>query len=188
MSILFRFLLLLILIYNPLNLFSKTVEAEKSTPKTVIKSDKMELKSTDEKNYFYFDDNVRVIGTNLIVNCDHLEVVSGRSEESKVKIGKIGAVDKIVATGKVRIFQADRQAHAGRADLLPKEGKVILTDSPKVIDKGTEISGWKITLYKDQRKAVVEKNPDAPNTERPTIILDAIPDLGFDPDKKEKEE
>ena len=150
------------------------------SPLTVVRSESLKMTSTPELNYFYFSDNVTIIGNNLLVKCDNLEVTASRSGEAEATIGRIGVIKKIVAIGSVEIFQAGRAALAGRAELLPAEDKIILTDSPQILDRKATVSGWRITLLKGNRTVIVENNPDDIGGSRPTVVLDALPNLGFD--------
>ena len=125
-------------------------------------------------------------GTNLAVTCDRLEVVTSRTGESEATIGEITAIESIVATGGVEIFQAGRRITAGRAELSPHEGLVVLTDQPKIIDGEVEVSGWRITLLKGERKALVEADPEQGQGGRPTVKLDSLPDLGYREKEQEK--
>lgn len=152
-------------------------------PLTVVRSESLEMKSTPEQNFFYFTDKVTITGNNLLVKCDNLEVISSRSGEAEATIGQIGVIKKIVATGSVQIYQAGRAAIAGRAELFPVKNEIVLTDSPSILDQKAVVSGWRITLLKGERKAIVERNPDATSDERPTVILDALPNLGFNKDE-----
>ena len=154
-------------------------------PKTVIQSDSLEMHSGQERNYFFFRDEVRVEGTNLIVTCDLLEVVARREgvgDDPDAIIGQFGAIESIVASGKVEIWQAGRRAEAGRAQVLPHEGRVVLTEGPRVYDGQGEVSGWRITLLQDERRALVEADPGLVG-DRATVILSELPDLGYEDDE-----
>ena len=155
------------------------------SPLTVVRSESLKMTSTPELNYFYFSDNVTIIGNNLLVKCDNLEVTASRSGEAEATIGRIGVIKKFVAIGSVVIYQAGRAALAGRAELLPAEDKIILTDSPRILDRKAVVSGWRITLLKGNRTAIVENNPDDSGENRPTVFLDALPNMGFDSDDNE---
>ena len=157
-------------------------------PLTVVRSESLEMKSTPVENFFYFSDNVTITGNNLLVKCDNLEVIASRTGDAEATIGQIGVIKKIVAIGSVEIYQAGRAAIAGRAELLPDENKIILTDSPRILDKKAVVSGWRITLLKGKRMAIVENNPGADSEDRPTVVLDALPDLGFKKEEKEDAE
>ena len=163
----------------------ETISDQFISPLTVVRSESLEMTSTPELNYFYFSNNVTITGNNLLVKCDNLEVTANRSGEAEATIGRIGVIKKIIAIGSVEIFQAGRAALAGRAELLPAEDKIILTDSPQILDRKATVSGWRITLLKGNRTAIVENNPDGTDGSRPTVVLDALPNLGFDDDKNE---
>ena len=171
-------------------------ESDQPADITVIVSDHLQMRSTEEKNYFYFDQNVQVEATNLVVKSDRMEIIALRENEADdpdATVGEIGAIESIVATGNVEIYQAGRVAYAGRAEVLPREGKVVLSESPRVVDGETEIAGWQIVLNKGERQVIVFPNPDEQaaeaDRERPTITLGggALPDLGFDEDEAVEE-
>lgn len=149
---------------------------------TVITSDLFEMVGGETENYFYFKGDVIVTGTNLYATCDEMEVVADRQQDkaAEAAVGKVGTIQSIVMKGNVDIEQSGRRAEAGRADILPREDKVILTESPKVIDSEGTVSGWRITLYKGERKALVEGQPGG---ERPRIQLPGFQDLGFEDNK-----
>ncbi len=149
---------------------------------TVIVSDSLVMRSGRKRNYFYFENEVLVEGANLVVKCDRLEIVALREaalDQSDAKIGEFGTIQRITASGNVVILQAGRRAEAGRAEVLPGEGKVVLTDSPRVVDGQGEVRGWRITLLKDEKRAVVESDPDG-GGQRSTVRLSKLPDLGFE--------
>ncbi len=188
------FALIFALLLLPLSL-PGAEESAQPAETTVIVSDHLQMKSTEDKNYFYFDQNVQVEATNLVVKSDRMEIIALRENQENdpdATVGEIGAIESIVATGNVEIFQTGRIAYAGRAEVLPREGKVVLSDSPRVVDGETEISGWQIVLNKGERQVTVLPNPDKQaseaDRERPTITLGggALPDLGFE-EVEEKE-
>ena len=154
---------------------------------TVIRSDSLVMKSQPKRNHFHFEGKVRVEGTNLTLECDQLEIVALREagfDQSDATIGEFGTIQNIIAKGDVVIRQAGRRAEAGRAEVFPNEGKVILTDSPRVVNGQGEVSGWRITLLKDERRASVEADPNN-NENRPTVRLSKLPDLGFEPEDED---
>lgn len=155
--------------------------------RTIVDSESLTMQSLPDRNLFYFTGNVVVTGTNLRVLCDEMEVIANRvREDAEAAIGEIGSIEKIVAMGNVRIFQAGREARAGRAEVLPETGKVVLTDNPIVIDSQAEVTGWRITLEQGAKTALVEQDPSG--NQRPTVRLDALPDLGYDPAEEEDED
>ena len=179
-------LLLPILIVSVSSLRSDVGEMEDAksgeSHKTVIQSESLEMRSTPKRNYFYFQTNVRVEGNNLLLTCNNLEVTAtrgGGGDDPNATIGEFGTIESIVATGDVEILQAGRRAEADRAQVLPHLGKVVLTENPRVYDVHGEVSGWRITLLKNERRVVVENNPED-GRQRPTVVLSELPDLGFE--------
>lgn len=67
------------------------------------------------------------------------------------------AVSSIEATGKVvRIFKADGQATCRKAVYEGATEKIILTGDPVAWQKGTRVTGQKITMYLAEDRSVVE--------------------------------
>lgn len=145
---------------------------------TVIDSEQLEMHSTDTLTTFVFTKNVVVTGTNLKLTCDRLEVITTRKGDPTATIGKLGRFKSLIAEGGVHIVQSDREAACGRAEVLPDDDKIILTDHPVVKDlaNGATATGPRMVLYRGERRAVIEGAEDAPSR----IILPAIKDLGFE--------
>ena len=146
---------------------------------TVITSTKMEMWSTDTETRSVFEENVVVIGTNLRITCDKLDVTAIRFDDPKNKDTTLGALEKfktLVATGNVHIIQGDREVTCGRADVFPGEDRVVLTEKPVVIDNSGPYvaTGTRIVLLRGERRIFGDN-----------IKLQGPPirDLGFDKDK-----
>lgn len=153
---------------------------------TVITSLHLQMQGTPQKNYFYFTGDVLVKGTNLEIRCDELTVVSLREGPEGATIGSIGAIEEIVASGAVEIHQAGRSAYAGRADVDPKQGTVVLSDNPRIVDDEVQVEGYKFVLHKGEKKFESIPDPNAPAEQpsRSVVRLGAMPDLGFDQDEE----
>lgn len=150
--------------------------AEETT--TIITSDgEGVMVSTDVETTITFHENVVVIGTDLRLTCDDLKVVVLRKGDPAATIGKLEKFRSMLATGNVHMVQGEREAACGRAEVIPGQDRVVLTENPVVVDhdQNTRISGEKITLLKGQRQVLVEK---------PTLVGPPVKDLGFDKDKK----
>jgi lipopolysaccharide export system protein LptA len=149
---------------------------------TVIVSEQLDMRSTDTQTTFIFSNKVVVTGTNLRLTCDRLEVISTRKGDPTATIGKLGKFKSLIAEGSVYIVQSDREAACGRAEVLPDDDKIILTDNPVVKDlaNGATATGPRMVLYRGERRAVIEGGESAPAR----IILPAIKDLGFEKEKK----
>ena len=149
---------------------------------TVIDSEHLDMHSTDTHTTFIFSKSVVVTGTNLRLTCDRLEVITTRKGDPTATIGKLSRFKSLIAEGRVRIVQSDREAACGRAEVLPDDDKIILTDNPVVKDlaNGATATGPRMVLYRGESRAVIEGAEDAPSR----IILPAIKDLGFEKDPK----
>ncbi len=150
-------------------------EPAPTTP-TTINSQTLDMQSTDDESTFLFTGLVIVTGNNITLTCDRLEAITLRDrkdilgDKDKTSLGQVGKFKSMLATGRVRIEQGERIATCGRAEVLPGEEKIILTLDPMVRDGGSTVVGETITLFRDQRRAVVT---------RPRITLPPLKDLGF---------
>jgi lipopolysaccharide export system protein LptA len=148
------------------------------TQETVITSNSGDLQGGDAENVITFKDNVKVVGTDLIMTCDFLKVTTYRKGDPKAQVGKYGAFKSLLATGHVVINQVGRVARCGRAEVLPGENRVVLMDHPEVISEGDKgkLTGYRMTLYRNQRDVVVESDPN----EKVQLEMPSLKDLGFE--------
>ena len=139
--------------------------------------------STDQEITSTFRDKVVVTGNNLKLTCDFLTVVALPKTNTTAVLGKYGYFKSLVATGNVRIVQADREATCGRAEIFPGEDKIVLSENPVVRDTGNESSFTApvLELYRGQRRAVAPAQPGG----RTRIVLPALKDLGYEKEKSE---
>jgi lipopolysaccharide export system protein LptA len=135
-------------------------EKTSTIPETSIDSDSLELLAGEDVNSFHFAGNVRADSQGMFMTCDKLDVVVRRMGKSKATIGRMNSVKSIVAQGHVRMEQTGRVAVAGRAEVLPDEGLVVLSDNPKIIDSKATVEGWKIIYNSRDRTAQVLPTPD----------------------------
>ncbi len=140
---------------------------------TVLTSDHLEMRSTDTETTAVAKGNVILTGTNLRITCDHLTLVADRL----VGAGSDNAIPlqekfkHLLATGKVRVLQADREATCERAEIFPREDKIVLSQGPVLIDResGAVATGEPIVIWRGQRAL------DGTNVR---ITFPALPDLG----------
>jgi hypothetical protein len=159
--------------------FATLVPAQSVEPKnTVITSNGPgEMVSTDKETTFTFKDHVVVTGTNMRMNCDFLEIVVLRSGDQTATVGKAEKFKSMLATGNVLMVMGDREAACGRAEVLPGDEKVVLSENPVVVDhdQNTRAAGEEITLLRGQRRVLI-KNP--------VITAPPVKDLGVDKEPK----
>lgn len=152
-------------------------------PPTVIECAGLaETISTDTETIAIFRKDVTVIGNNIRLYCDYLEVVAIRKGDPSATVGDYGNFKSLIATGNVRIVQGDREATCGRAEVRPGEDLIVLTENPVVrsLDNEYLAEGPELELHRGQRRAIIRGTPD----ERVRITLPAIKDLGFEEDGK----
>jgi lipopolysaccharide export system protein LptA len=166
-SILPRFVLVSVLL-------SSVLCGQAPLQRTQLTADDLVMTSTDTETRTVCTGNVLLTGTNMKIACDRLEVIVARSGESAATIGKLEGFKYLLATGNVRLVQGDREATCGRAEVLPLEDKVVLSESPILLDRSSDsmIKGSKITLLQGERRVLVEN---------PEVSGPPIKDLGPDP-------
>jgi lipopolysaccharide export system protein LptA len=143
---------------------------------TVITSKTLDMRSTDTETHAIFDQNVVVTGNNMRITCDHLDVLASRLGDKDATVGTLDKFKTLVATGHVHIVQGDRDVTCGRAEVFPGENRVVLTESPVVIDtSGPYVAkGTRIILLRGERRLFGD------NIE---MTGPPIKDLGFDKEK-----
>lgn len=73
---------------------------------------------------------------------------------------KGGDVEKVEAFGNVRIVQMNRTGFADQAVYDSRNGRVVLTGTPRVVQGSDSISGKVITYYLDDEKSDVSSGGD----------------------------
>lgn len=156
--------------------------AEPALEDTVLTSEHFESHSTDKETVTVLWDKVILTGTNLRITCDRMELVSVRAGDSTQLVAKQNRFKSLVATGHVTIFQRDsnREATCGRAEVVPGEDRITLTENPKVTDldkTGKPEWTWtgdRLLMLRGERRV---------QGENVRITAPAIKDLGFDKSK-----
>jgi hypothetical protein len=147
--------------------------AEVPPQKTVLDCDRAEIWSEGNETHGICTGSVTLVGTNVRLVCDRLEFIALGRGDTTSTLPPLERFRQLVATGHVKIIQGEREASCGRADLLPREDKIVLTDQPVVIDRGNDqtLEGERITMFRGERRVIVEKTH---------LVGPEIKDLGFD--------
>jgi len=141
-----------------LALATSTLRAEEPPlpPPTEITSMKLEMWSNADSSetHAIFTGNVTVTGNEIKLTCDRLEILAERIGDKTATIGTIDKFKFLIATGKVNIVQGEREANCGRAEVYPREDKIVLTEKPIVIDhsNGTTATGDIIEMLRGQKR------------------------------------
>jgi lipopolysaccharide export system protein LptA len=141
-------------------------------PGTTVVSQKMTFKN--QENQAVFDGAVILTRGTLVVYSDRMVVSFGNQDagtESK-RPGDAGkspstpakgpdtvsnrAVTQIEATGRVKIERDAGNATCRKAVYYRDEDKIVLTGDPVAWDKGTRVSGKRITMFLAEDRTVVE--------------------------------
>ena len=135
---------------------------------TTVISQKMTFKN--QQSQAVFDGAVVLTRGTLVVYSDRM-VVSFRNQEASVepKAGKTPpapakgpdtvsnrAVTQIEATGRVKIERDAGNATCQKAVYYRDEDKIVLTGDPVAWEKGTRVSGKRITMFLAEDRTVVE--------------------------------
>ena len=141
-------------------------------PSTTVTSQRMTFKNQDSEAVF--DGSVVLRRGSLIVYSDKMVVLfreqaSAVQESKKLEQSGAGvrrakgpdtvsnrAVSKIEAIGRVKIERDAGNATCQKAVYYRDEDKIVLTGDPVAWDKGTRVSGKKITLFLNEDRTVVE--------------------------------
>ncbi len=140
---------------------------------TELVCDHMDMWSVNDETHAICTGAVVLTGTNIKISCDRLEIIAEGIGDKTATVPVLERFKYLLATSNVRIVQGEREATCGRAEVFPRDNKVVLTENPVVIDHGASsvTHGTKITMLRGERRVLVE-NPHA--------TMPSIKDLGFD--------
>ncbi len=164
-----RSVLLLLALLSGATLVAQPVAPQR----TELTADDLVMTSTDRESRVVCVGNVQLTGTNLRIVCDRLEIIADRDYDPTATLGELKGFKYLLATGNVRIVQGQREATCGRAEVLPSDGTVVLSENPVVLDRATDIigRGEVITLRRGQQEMEIQK---------PRFSGPPIRDLGAD--------
>jgi lipopolysaccharide export system protein LptA len=155
--------------------------AELPPQPTTLTCEHMDMWSEGEETKAICTGKVTVTGTNILIVCDRLELTATRIGEDSGAVPNLDKFRYLLATGNVSITQGSRVATCGRAEVFPREEKVVLTEDPVVADKASDMvsAGDRITMLRGEERVIVEN---------PKVTGPPIKDLGFEKKEQEKKE
>lgn len=131
--------------------------------RTVIKSDRLVLQTTEKEYRFEFSGAVRAVSGEMDLQSDLLialaDVPAGAKGGPAPDPGTLDSVRQIIAMENVRIVQGGRTVRAGEAQFLTREGRVTLTGSPEIQVAGAYLRG--AVVRSQAGELVVEGSPVA---------------------------
>jgi len=154
---------------------TKPTQTTENTVPAKITSDEQWLLSGKTGVTYWFKGNVLIDGGTFNGTCDQMRAEGNSAVEADNPNGKM-IMNRIVADGHVIIKQhspqGDRVSTAGQAEMLPRQGKIELTDNVLVTNPdGSQVQNANIEIVNG--KAVAASAPAAQGqpVKRPTIIM-----------------
>lgn len=128
-----------------------------------VSSNRMEV--YNQKNLVVFTGSVKANRGDMQIEANRMEVYMRAEEEGDEKrapaaAGGMGDLDKIVATGNVKMNQAQRRfATAGRLEYRESTGVAVLTEKPRAWEGKNEVIGSKIEMNLQEETTIVHGSP-----------------------------
>ena len=156
-----HFLLVMVSLLFLISTLSSSAESEEKNSEAnkesliVIKADSLEI--DDQKQIVIFTGNVDAREKDFVINCQKMVLYYKDQSAQPVSETSQFNIDRIVATGEVRITRPNGGlATAEKALYYRNDEKVILTGKPKVKQGDDFVEGSKITLFLKENRSVVE--------------------------------
>jgi len=157
--------------------------SDKPLVQTEIEAESLRAELTEEEGYLIGVGSVRLIATNLEINCDKIEVFTDvKDKDGNDTIGDVSSINKIIATGNVKIVQEQRTATAGLAEVYPNDDFILLDKDPILYQGSITIDGTGAQLKIHRGNGRVEWIGDPNN--KIHITAPPIEDLGFEKDEE----
>ncbi len=159
----------------------RAIPSGKPLIQTEIEAEHLRAEIKEDVGYMIGIGSVKVTATNLVITCNQIEVFTDAKEKKENdSIGDFSSIQKVIATGNVRIVQEERIATAGRAEVLPNEDVILLDKDPIVYQGAITIDGTGAQLKIHRGNGQVEMIGDS--THKVRITGPAIQDFGFEDD------
>ncbi len=153
--------------------------SDKQLVQTEIEAESLRAEITEEKGYLIGVGSVRMVATNLEITCNQIEVFTDvKDKDGNDTIGDISSINKIIATGNVRIVQDQRSATAGLAEVYPNDDFILLDQDPILYQGAITIDGTGAQLKIHRGNGRVEWIGDPNN--KIHISAPPLEDLGFE--------
>ncbi len=139
---------------------SSETRAKKDAAKPIV-INSTTLEADNKKQTVTFTGDVEAQMENFAVYCHKIVVYYEEAPEKKGS-GETGTkIDKIVATGDVKIVRAEGGVATGKKAVYYQiDEKLVLTGNPVVKEKNSFVEGDRITLFLKEDRSVVESFQD----------------------------
>lgn len=153
--------------------------SDKPLVQTEIEAESLRAEITEEEGYLIGVGSVRMVATNLEITCNQIEVFTDvKDKDGNDTIGDVSSINRIIATGNVRIVQDQRTATAGLAEVYPRDDFILLDNDPILYQGAITIDGTGAQLKIHRGNGRVEWIGDPNN--KIHISAPPLQDLGFE--------
>ncbi len=119
------------------------------------------LEADDKKGIVVFTGEVDAQRDDFTVYCHKMVVYYEKSPAKKGTEEFAARIEKIVATGNVKIVRAEGGIATGeKAEYYQQDEKLVLTGKPVVKQNDSSVEGDRITLFLKENRSVVESSSD----------------------------
>lgn len=113
-----------------------------------VKITSEQLEADDQSGTFIFKGDVQAQQGEVFIYAKKMTVSYVQGEKRQI--------ETVVAEGDVRIVQLNRVATGGKATLYHKEGRIVLSDEPRVVQGENTVEGERIIVYLNDNRSIVE--------------------------------
>lgn len=113
-----------------------------------VKITSAQLEADDQTGVFIFKGDVQAQQGDVFIYAQTMTV-------SYIK-GETRQIDTVVAEGDVRIVQLNRVATGGKAIFYHQEGRIVLSEKPRVVQGDNTVEGERIIVYLNDNRSIVE--------------------------------
>jgi len=113
-----------------------------------VKITSQQLEADDQTGIFIFKGDVQAQQGDVFIYAQIMTVsyVNGETRQ----------IDTVIAEGDVRIVQLNRVATGGKAIFYHQEGRIILSEKPRVVQGDNTVEGERIIVYLNDNRSIVE--------------------------------
>ena len=160
-SVLVLTALILLWVFSVPSLWAGPKEkAQKKAPGPMVIKSKT-LEADDKKKRVTFEGDVEAKRDDFTVHCQKLVVLYEKPDQQKETEKVSARIDKIIATGAVKIIRAEGGVATGeKAVFHQKDEKLVLTGKPVVKQGEDFVEGDVITLFLKEDRSIVESDKD----------------------------
>lgn len=107
-----------------------------------------QLEADDQSGVFVFKGDVQAQQGDVFIYAQTMTVSYVKGEKRQI--------ETVIAEGDVRIVQLNRVATGGKAIFYHQEGRIILSDQPRVVQGDNTVEGERIIVYLNDNRSIVE--------------------------------